>query len=321
MVGRAQDAFPALRSGGRQWRAGLLDALASGLEGSAKVLSREADRETGLGPVCLKGELTRSAFQLRLFADALREGGYLEATIDHAPQTPMGPAPDIRRMLVPLGPVAVFGASNFAFAFSVAGGDTASALAAGSPHPSPRHAPMKRSRRPRRPSGTTRRHHRRRLRHGSGRGARGGPQASSAVGFRGSLSAARTLRTIIDGRAPIPFYGAEQRQSARSHGRSSDGARRSDRGRAVRLVHQRSRPVLQEARRRLRPCRCRWPLRWWPSYSRWCSRQAPRSCSAGGFTPPSGRSETACSPSGLFPSSPREAKAAGLLCGTRPSWN
>src|SRR6202000_1172599 len=89
----------------------------------------------------LNGELTRTGYQLRLFADALDEGSYVEAIIDHAGATAMGPRPDLRRMLVPIGPVAVFGASNFPFAFSVPGGDTAAALAAGCPvvvkaHPS-----------------------------------------------------------------------------------------------------------------------------------------------------------------------------------------
>ena len=92
-----------------------------------------ADRETGLGPVRLNGELTRTRFQLELFADVVEDGAYVEATIDHAGDTAMGPRPDLRRLLVPLGPVAVFGASNFPFAFSVPGGDTASALAAGCP--------------------------------------------------------------------------------------------------------------------------------------------------------------------------------------------
>jgi NADP-dependent aldehyde dehydrogenase len=215
VVGRAQEAFPALRSGGRRWRAGLLEALASGLEGSAEVLITEADRETGLGAVRLKGELTRSAFQLRLFAEALREGGYLEATIDHAGQTPMGPAPDIRRMLVPLGPVAVFGASNFPFAFSVTGGDTASALAAGCPvvvkahgsHPvTSRHsyeALADAARAYGAPEGTIG------IVYGTAAGADlvADPRVR-AVGFTGSLSAAKALMTIIDGRAqPIPFYG------------------------------------------------------------------------------------------------------------------
>src|SRR4029453_3045418 len=92
-----------------------------------------ADRETGLGATRLNGELTRTGYQLRLFAEVLRDGGYLEAAVDHAGDTPMGPRPDLRRMLVPIGPVAVFGASTFPLAFSVPGGDTASALAAGCP--------------------------------------------------------------------------------------------------------------------------------------------------------------------------------------------
>jgi NADP-dependent aldehyde dehydrogenase len=72
--------------------------------------------------------------QLGLFADAVSEGSYLEIVLDRADPTPrLAPRPDLRRMLVPLGPVAVFAASNFPFAFSVAGGDTASALAAGCP--------------------------------------------------------------------------------------------------------------------------------------------------------------------------------------------
>src|SRR3712207_4228706 len=96
-------------------------------------LFRSADRETALGTTRLNGELNRTCYQLRLFAEVLAEGSYLEAAIDHAGDTPMGPRPDLRRMLVPLGPVAVFGSSNFPLAFSVPGGDTASALAAGCP--------------------------------------------------------------------------------------------------------------------------------------------------------------------------------------------
>jgi acyl-CoA reductase-like NAD-dependent aldehyde dehydrogenase len=80
----------------------------------------------------LQGELKRTTFQLRLFAEVLRDGSFLQATIDHAdPAWPMGARPDLRRMLRPIGPIAVCAASNFPFAFSVAGGDTASALAAG----------------------------------------------------------------------------------------------------------------------------------------------------------------------------------------------
>src|SRR3712207_8813319 len=75
-------------------------------------LFRSADRETALGTTRLNGELTRTAYQLRLFAEVLDEGSYVEAAIDPAGDTPMGPRPDLRRMLVPIGPVAVFGASN-----------------------------------------------------------------------------------------------------------------------------------------------------------------------------------------------------------------
>ena len=90
--------------------------------------------ETHLPEARLTGELGRTTFQLRLFADVLREGSFLEARIDHAdPEWGMGPRPDLRRVQRPLGPVAVWSASNFPFAFSVAGGDTASALAAGCP--------------------------------------------------------------------------------------------------------------------------------------------------------------------------------------------
>jgi acyl-CoA reductase-like NAD-dependent aldehyde dehydrogenase len=124
-------AAPALDRLGRTGRAGLLDTLADALEARRDEIVAVADRETALGATRLDGELTRTCHQLRLFAEVVREGSYLEAAIDHAGDTPMGPRPDLRRMLVPLGPVAVFGASNFPLAFSVPGGDTASALAAG----------------------------------------------------------------------------------------------------------------------------------------------------------------------------------------------
>jgi NADP-dependent aldehyde dehydrogenase len=131
-VGRAAAARP-LDELGRSGRAAMLRAMADELEAHDAEIVRLADRETGIGTARLEVELKRSAFQLRLFADVLDDGAYLEATIDHAGETPMGPRPDLRRMLVPIGPVGVFGASNFPLAFSVPGGDTASALAAGCP--------------------------------------------------------------------------------------------------------------------------------------------------------------------------------------------
>ncbi|HEY6739631.1 MAG TPA: aldehyde dehydrogenase (NADP(+)) [Actinopolymorphaceae bacterium] len=115
-------------------RAGLLRRVADDLDAAADELVGLAQEESHLPEPRLRGELTRTTFQLRLFAETLEEGTYLEAIIDGPdPDWGMGPRPDLRRMLVPLGPAVVFAASNFPFAFSVAGGDTASALAAGCP--------------------------------------------------------------------------------------------------------------------------------------------------------------------------------------------
>jgi len=123
---------PALLST-REQRATWLAQVAEALEAEGDALVAIAIRETHLGETRLRGELTRTTNQLRLFAEVILEGSYLEATVDEADATATPPRPEIRRMLRPLGPVAVFSASNFPFAFSVAGGDTASALAAGCP--------------------------------------------------------------------------------------------------------------------------------------------------------------------------------------------
>ena len=97
-------------------------------------LLHRAGLETGLPEQRLVGECARTVNQLKMFAGIVREGSWLEATIDRGnPDRKPMPKPDLRRMLVPLGPVVVFGASNFPLAYSVAGGDTASALAAGCP--------------------------------------------------------------------------------------------------------------------------------------------------------------------------------------------
>lgn len=116
-------------------RASWLRAAADALDAAGDELIPLAAKETHLPEAPrLRGELTRTTFQLRLFGEVLLDGAFLGATIDHAdPNWPMGPRPDIRRSVVPIGPVLVFAASNFPFAFSVAGGDTASALAAGCP--------------------------------------------------------------------------------------------------------------------------------------------------------------------------------------------
>ena len=115
-------------------RAGWIRAVADALDAAADELVPIAIRESSLPEARLRGEVARSSGQLRMFADVLDEGSLLEVVIDTADaQAKPVPRPDLRRVLVPLGPVLVFAASNFPFAFSVCGGDTASALAAGCP--------------------------------------------------------------------------------------------------------------------------------------------------------------------------------------------
>lgn len=113
-------------------RSDFLRAIAEELLAAGLPLLERASAETGLPIARLEGERARTVFQLRLMADVIDEGSWVEARIDTGDpsRTPL-PKPDLRRMLVPLGPVAVFAASNFPFAYSIAGGDTASALAAG----------------------------------------------------------------------------------------------------------------------------------------------------------------------------------------------
>jgi len=106
-----------------------LDTVADEIDAIGDELLETADRETGLGLPRLTGERGRTTGQLRKFGALLREGSYVDAIIDTATDA----SPDIRRILVPLGVVAIFSASNFPFAFAVAGGDTASAFAAGCP--------------------------------------------------------------------------------------------------------------------------------------------------------------------------------------------
>ena len=134
LLDAAVAAAPVLAATRPSVRAGWLRAVADALDADAERLIPLAAEESHLPVPRLTGELKRTTFQLRLFADVLDEGAYLQVTIDHAdPTWGMGPRPDLRRMLRPLGPVAIWAASNFPFAFSVAGGDTASALAAGTP--------------------------------------------------------------------------------------------------------------------------------------------------------------------------------------------
>ena len=133
-VALAEQAFETYRALPTEKTAQFLDAIADEIVTLGDVLIQRANAETALPEARLIGERGRTVGQLKMFASLIREGTWVEATIDRAqPDRKPLPKPDLRRMLVPLGPVVVFGASNFPLAFSVAGGDTASALAAGNP--------------------------------------------------------------------------------------------------------------------------------------------------------------------------------------------
>jgi NADP-dependent aldehyde dehydrogenase len=212
---RADAAASAFEALGRSFRSTLLRTIADDLEAAREAIVALAHRETAIPEARLNGELTRTCYQARFFADVVDEGAYLEAAIDHAGDTPMGPGPDLRRMLVPLGPVAVFGASNFPLAFSVPGGDTVSALAAGNPVVVKAHGSHPAlsllcydilagaARKCGAPEGTL----------GIVFGTQAGADlvahpAIRAVGFTGSLEGGKALMAIIAGREdPIPFYG------------------------------------------------------------------------------------------------------------------
>lgn len=130
----ATKTFRACRDLGVARRAEFLRAIADQLEARRETIVPRAMAESGLPEARLNGELGRTCGQLRMFATIAEEGSWADVRIDPAqPDRKPAPAPDVRSMLRPLGPVAIFGASNFPLAFSVAGGDTASALAAGCP--------------------------------------------------------------------------------------------------------------------------------------------------------------------------------------------
>jgi len=115
-------------------KAALLRRIAELFDGNAAAIQERAHLETALPPGRLQAETARTCGQLRLFAALVEEGSWVGARIDHAdPDRKPAPKPDVRMMSVPMGPVVVFSSSNFPLAFSVAGGDTASALAAGCP--------------------------------------------------------------------------------------------------------------------------------------------------------------------------------------------
>jgi NADP-dependent aldehyde dehydrogenase len=130
----AAEAAPAYRALPREQRADFLEAIADEVDALGEALTERVVAETALPAGRATGERGRTVNQLRLFAGVVREGDYLGRRHDTAlPERQPLPRPDLRLVHVPVGPVAVFGASNFPLAFSVAGGDTASALAAGCP--------------------------------------------------------------------------------------------------------------------------------------------------------------------------------------------
>ena len=211
IVAAAAGGGAALAALSRSERATALTAMADALAADRAAIVDIADHETGLGAPRLNGELDRTIGQLAHFAEVVTDGAYLEVTVDH--QTPSGP--ELRRYLRPLGPVAVFGASNFPLAFSVPGGDTASALAAGCPvvikaHPSHPATSIRCAAALRAglstvglPPATIG------LVHGTDAGSRLVTHPTvAAVGFTGSLHGGRALFDLAHARdEPIPFYG------------------------------------------------------------------------------------------------------------------
>src|SRR5579862_4228114 len=213
----AAKSFATYRRTSGKKRAELLRKIASNIEAIATDVIERAGQETALPQARLQSETGRTCGQLRLFAHVVEEGSWVDARIDHAePDRKPLPKPDIRSMLRPLGPVVVFGASNFPLAFSVAGGDTASALAAGNTvivkahaaHPGTSelvgHAVRQSVRECGLPEGVFS------LLFGSG------PQIGTALmkhplvkagGFTGSRTAGRILMDVAAARPePIPFY-------------------------------------------------------------------------------------------------------------------
>jgi NADP-dependent aldehyde dehydrogenase len=190
-------------------RPALLRAMAAELEADRDAIIAAADAETALGEVRLVGEFARTCGQLRFLADVVADGTYLGLVIERADPQAVPPRPDLRRMKVPLGPVAVFAASNFPLAFSVAGGDTASALAAGcavvvKAHPGhPRTSQLCAAALGRAMPGAVTLLH----------GWEAGPDLVrhpliAAVGFTGSVAGGRALHDMVAARpSPIPFYG------------------------------------------------------------------------------------------------------------------
>ena len=199
----AAEAFATYRATTPEQRGDFLEAVAAEIEADKETIIVEAVRESALPEARITGEVGRTTGQLRMFAGVVRRGDHLGVRIDPAlPDRAPLPRADIRQRMVPLGPVAVFGASNFPLAFSTAGGDTASALAAGCPvvvkgHPAhpvhrhprrPRHRPRRREVRPPRRHVLLRPRRRSRPARSSSRTRGSRPSASPAPAAAGSRS-------------------------------------------------------------------------------------------------------------------------------------
>jgi len=133
LMNNAKQAFHKFQAIPDSAKAEFLDRIALEIEALGEALLQTTMQETNLPLARLTGERGRTTMQLRMFAQMLRDGHWVDASIDHANAEKTPPKPDLRKMLVGIGPVVVFGASNFPYAYSTAGGDTASALAAGCP--------------------------------------------------------------------------------------------------------------------------------------------------------------------------------------------
>ena len=284
----AAAARPGWEAMGPAGRAAALRAVAAALDAQAGELAALADTETALGSPRLTGEVARTTGQLRMFADVLEDGGYL----DLITSPPAQGVPGLRRMVRPAGPVAVFSASNFPFAFSVAGGDTASALAAGCPVVVKAHEGH-----PQTSVATAR------IVAGALAGA-GAPEGTFAViygvpagvrllrhpaitaaGFTGSARGGLALQQICAERdVPDPVLRrAGLGQPGRGPARRGRGPRGRDRHRLRRVAHPRGRAVLHQPRAAVHPRRrgrCAPPS---PPRSR--PPRAPRCCPSGSTRP------------------------------------
>jgi 2,5-dioxopentanoate dehydrogenase len=254
----AETAFGALRQTTDEQRVVFLERIADEIMALGDELIARAGAETGLPEARLVGERARTVNQLKMFTQLIREGSWVDARIDTAiPDRQPVPKPDLRRMLVPIGPVIVFGSSNFPFAYSVAGGDAASALAVGNPvvvkaherHPGTSELTAVAIRRAaaacQLPAGVFS------MLHGFGKTvgmALVKHPAAKAVGFTGSRIAGRALFDAASARRePIPVFAEMSSLNPVFTGRTARKGK-PNRRRLERFCDYRGRPVLHQTR-------------------------------------------------------------------------